>query len=188
MEKNPATSSAITSPAFAAARARSEGPASPKQQFIDSFKKENPVTRRVMTAFPEGQSEFRPHPGSRTAREVAAIFSLGNGAIAASLTNNWHWPPQFPPAPATYADVVAMFDATTQAAQQALANTPESRLFETVPFFTGPKQMGNVRIVDLLWFMLHDSIHHRGQLSVYVRMTGGKVPSIYGPSADEAWV
>jgi len=39
-----------------------------------------------------------------------------------------------------------------------------------------------------MWFMLLDSIHHRGQLSVYVRMAGGKVPSIYGPSADEPWV
>jgi uncharacterized damage-inducible protein DinB len=188
MEKNPATSSPITSPAFAAARARSEGPTSPKQQFIDSFKKENPVTRRVMTALPEGQSEFRPHPSSKTAREVASIFSLGNGGIAAALTNNWQWPPQFPPAPATYAEVVSMFDATTQAVQQALVNTPDSRLFETVPFFTGPKQMGDVRVVDILWFMLLDSIHHRGQLSVYVRMTGGKVPSIYGPSGDEPWV
>ena len=188
MEKNPAASSPITSPAFAAARARSESVASPKQQFADSFKKETAVTRRVMTALPQGQSEFRPHPSSKTAREVASIFSLGNGGIAAALTNNWQWPPQFPPTPATYAEVVAMFDATTQAAQQALANTPDSRLFETVPFFTGPKQMGDVRVVDILWFMLLDSIHHRGQLSVYVRMTGGKVPSIYGPSGDEPWV
>jgi uncharacterized damage-inducible protein DinB len=48
--------------------------------------------------------------------------------------------------------------------------------------------MADVRVIDILWFMLMDSIHHRGQLSVYVRMTGGKVPSIYGPSGDEPWV
>lgn len=187
MEKNP-VSTAITSPAFAAARARSESVASSKQQFADVFKKENACTRRVMTALPEGQSEFRPHPTSKTAREIASIFLIENGAIAAALTNNWQWPPQFGPAPATYAEVVAMFDATTQAVHQALANTPELRLLETVPFFTGPKHMGDVRVADILWFMLHDSIHHRGQLSVYVRMTGGKVPSIYGPSADEPWM
>jgi uncharacterized damage-inducible protein DinB len=35
--------------------------------------------------------------------------------------------------------------------------------------------------------MLHDQIHHRGQFSVYLRMVGGKVPSIYGPSGDEPW-
>jgi uncharacterized damage-inducible protein DinB len=180
------TSTSTTSPAFAAARSQSA--ANMKQQFVDVFKKENSVTRRVMTALPEGQSEFRPHPSSKTAREVASIFSLGNGGIAAALTNNWQWPPQRPPTPATYADVVAAFDATSQAVEQALANTPNSRLFETVPFFTGPKQMADVRVIDILWFMLLDSIHHRGQLSVYVRMTGGKVPSIYGPSGDEPWV
>jgi len=41
--------------------------------------------------------------------------------------------------------------------------------------------------VDFLWFLLCDQIHHRGQLSVYLRMADGKVPSIYGPSGDEPW-
>lgn len=59
---------------------------------------------------------------------------------------------------------------------------------KTVKFFTGPKQMGDVRIMDILWLMLMDSVHHRGQFSVYLRMAGGKVPSIYGPTADEPWM
>jgi uncharacterized damage-inducible protein DinB len=70
----------------------------------------------------------------------------------------------------------------------AVENMPDSRLSEKVTFFTGPKQMGMVPISEVLWLMLMDSIHHRGQLSVYVRMAGGKVPSIYGPSADEPWM
>jgi uncharacterized damage-inducible protein DinB len=57
----------------------------------------------------------------------------------------------------------------------------------TVQFFVAPKQVGDIPAESFLWFMLHDQIHHRGQLSVYVRMAGGKVPSIYGPSADEPW-
>ena len=71
---------------------------------------------------------------------------------------------------------------------QALENTPESRLLETVSFFTAPKQMGPMPVIELMWFMVMDSIHHRGQLSVYLRMMGAKVPSIYGPSADEPWM
>jgi uncharacterized damage-inducible protein DinB len=51
----------------------------------------------------------------------------------------------------------------------------------------GPKQIGEVRRGDALWMFLNDQIHHRGQLSVYVRMVGGCVPSIYGPSKDEPW-
>lgn len=42
--------------------------------------------------------------------------------------------------------------------------------------------------MDLLWFLLFDEIHHRGQFSIYLRMADGKVPSIYGPSADEPWM
>ena len=47
--------------------------------------------------------------------------------------------------------------------------------------------MGDIPNIQFLWFILHDHIHHRGQFTVYQRMAGGKVPSIYGPSADEPW-
>lgn len=66
--------------------------------------------------------------------------------------------------------------------------TPEADLNKTVKFFVGPKQMGDVRRMDVLWMMVMDSVHHRGQFSVYLRMSGGKVPSIYRPSADEPWM
>jgi uncharacterized damage-inducible protein DinB len=48
--------------------------------------------------------------------------------------------------------------------------------------------MGKLRKGDILWMFLYDQIHHRGQLSIYNRMVGAKVPSIYGPSADEPWM
>jgi uncharacterized damage-inducible protein DinB len=48
--------------------------------------------------------------------------------------------------------------------------------------------MGDWRAIDFIWYMvLLDHIHHRGQMSVYVRLAGGKVPSIYGPSGDDPW-
>lgn len=171
-------------------RPASRGPHVPgsKQQFLDVFTRESATTRRVLSAIPESQAEFRPHPSSKTAREVAAIFSLGQGWMAAALTNNWQWPPAFPPAPPPLAETIANFEATNQAVLQALANVPEARLFDTVTFFTGPRQMGEIPVIELMWFMLMDSIHHRGQLSVYLRAMGAKVPSIYGPSADEPWM
>jgi uncharacterized damage-inducible protein DinB len=57
-----------------------------------------------------------------------------------------------------------------------------------VKFFTGPKTIGEIPLIDFLRLMLHDEIHHRGQFSVYKRMADGRVPSIYGPSADEPWM
>jgi uncharacterized damage-inducible protein DinB len=68
-----------------------------------------------------------------------------------------------------------------------LRDSSNPNLDGSVNFFTGPKQMGKYSLEDFAWYMLFDHIHHRGQLSVYVRMAGGKVPSIYGPSADEPW-
>jgi uncharacterized damage-inducible protein DinB len=63
----------------------------------------------------------------------------------------------------------------------------EAFLNTTVKTVTGPKQMSDVRRLDFLWQTLMDMVHHRGQLTVYLRMADGKVPSIYGPSADEPW-
>jgi len=63
----------------------------------------------------------------------------------------------------------------------------DAHLNTTVKFITGPKRMSDLRRLDVLWLLLNDMIHHRGQFSVYLRMAGGKVPAIYGPSADETW-
>ena len=63
----------------------------------------------------------------------------------------------------------------------------EDDLNKTMKFEISPKQAGDFRKIDLLWMILMDAIHHRGQFSVYLRMAGGKVPSIYGPTADEPW-
>jgi len=58
---------------------------------------------------------------------------------------------------------------------------------ENVKFFSAPKTMGDYQRIGFMWFLLSDQIHHRGQFSIYSRMADGKVPSIYGPSADEPW-
>ena len=91
--------------------------------------------------------------------------------------------------PLTAADVKALaaYEASGKEFLATLEKTPESRLLDKVTFFTGPKQMGEVPVGDLLWMTLMDSVHHRGKMSVYIRIAGGKVPSIYGPTADEPW-
>jgi uncharacterized damage-inducible protein DinB len=58
---------------------------------------------------------------------------------------------------------------------------------ETVRFFVAPKTLGDIPKIEFLWFLLFDHVHHRGQFSIYLRMADAKVPSIYGPSADEPW-
>jgi uncharacterized damage-inducible protein DinB len=160
----------------------------PKQQFADVFARENATTRRVIRSLPEGKGEFKPYAGAKSARELAFIFSLGQGAIAAVLNGQWQWPAQMPPTPSAYGDVLAAFDATTAAVQDALARAPASRLDERVTFITGPGKTGEIPVAELMWFMLLDAVHHRGQFSTYLRMANERVPSIYGPSGDEPWM
>src|SRR6267142_2028476 len=96
-------------------------------------------------------------------------------------------PPNMPAMPAHWRGVVGEVEKALKSFGDKVRKTDESQLNTTVKFMTGPKQQSDLRRLDVLWFMLNDQIHHRGQLSVYLRMAGGKVPAIYGPSKDEPW-
>ena len=164
-------------------------PDSPRLDLIAAVKDERARTKRVLNAFSESQSEMRPHATSASARELAHLFSMeaGIGIMAVNGTLDISKMGAMPPAPATWGEAVKAFDASYDGLIKALEGTSDAELAKTVIFMTGPKQTGPMRKIDLLRFMLNDHIHHRGQFSVYLRMSGGKVPSIYGPSKDEPW-
>jgi uncharacterized damage-inducible protein DinB len=169
-------------------RAAQKAAPSPRRQYLDVFKREFPTTLKVMKAYPSGQDSFKPHERSYSACQLVHSFTAENGLATQAIRGELKMPPDFPPAPATCAEAVANYERGARQLIAAVEKMPESRFSETVTFFIGPGQMGQVPVGELLWIMLMDSIHHRGQLSVYIRMAGGKVPSIYGPSADEPWM
>ena len=158
-----------------------------KRQYLERFASELERTLRVLDAFPPGRDDFKPHERSGTAVRVAHTFIKENGAVVRAARGEWTLQPNVPPPPATVAQARGAYARGARELMDAVREMPESRLDETVTFYTGPGTTGPMRIHDVLWFMLLDSVHHRGQLSVYVRLAGGKVPSIYGPSADEPW-
>lgn len=162
-------------------------PPSPKQQFADVYGKEHATTLKVLKAYPADRASYRPHERSNSALQLAWTFVVENNVAIAALKGPLDLGGGFPPAPATFAEVLAAYEASAKEMMKVLEATPDARLGETVKFFSGPKQMADYPVIEFLWFMLMDSIHHRGQLSVYLRCAGGKVPSIYGPSADEPW-
>jgi uncharacterized damage-inducible protein DinB len=161
---------------------------SPKQQFAQTYAKEHATTLKVLRAFPADRADYKPHERSNSALQLAWTFVIENNLASAALRGPLQLEGKFPPAPPSLADVIAAYEASARELLAILEQTPESRLAETVSFFTGPGQMGEIPVGEILWFTLMDSVHHRGQLSVYVRCAGGKVPSIYGPSADEPWM
>lgn len=164
---------------------------SAKQQFLDAYEREHRKTRRVLDAYPRDQLDLRPHPKCKTARELAWVFAQERG-LGTKLYHNAFAqgvpPAAPPPAPESWNDLLAQLEQAHVAFRDLIRAAPDDELLEPVTFFTGPKTLGEMRRIDMLWFLLHDQIHHRGQFSIYLRMADGKVPSIYGPSGDEPWL
>jgi hypothetical protein len=161
--------------------------ASARESFIDTFERETETTLKVLRAYPTAEAELKPAEISKSARELAWTFSvelaLGMMALGDRLDLSGGWPA----APATFPEVVASFEKSRGAMLEMLRTGPAEQFSGTVQFFAGPGELMDWEKMNFLWFMLHDHIHHRGQLSVYLRMAGGKLPSIYGPTADEPW-
>ena len=162
---------------------------SPKLQFLDTFARETATTLKVLRALPPNQGEFRPHIRAKSARELAFTFVMEQVLLTKALTDQLNFTGSGgpPAAPNDFQAIVRQFENDHGELVELIRKTPEDSLHTTVQFPTGPGQMGEWSKLAFAWFILSDQIHHRGQYSVYVRMAGGKVPSIYGPSADEPW-
>ena len=159
-------------------------------QFLDVFAQEAATTLKVLRAYPPDQAELRPHPTSKSARELAWLFVMEQGMATAALRDQLNLPDansQPPPPPATMSEIVTAFEQGARRLESLVRGMSDADLSKTVRFYVAPRQLGDIPKMAFLWFLLHDQIHHRGQLSVYLRMTGSKVPSIYGPSGDEPW-
>ena len=161
----------------------------PKEQFLAAFEQEHATTMRVLRAFPADKHELQPHAKSKSARDLAWIFVMEMGMLEKGLTTGFDWsqpPAGFPPAP-DLATIIERFDQGHKRVAGLVATMRDDQLLETVKFFVAPKTLGDIPKIQFMWMVLCDQIHHRGQFSVYLRMADGRVPSIYGPTADEPW-
>jgi len=163
---------------------------SEKDQFLATYRDECDRTMRVLHAYPADKAELKPNAKLRTARELAFAFAAEAGLGMLALQNKIGEGPlgPMPEAPPTWEEVLGAVEQGQEDFETLVRSMSEEQLEGKVNFFTGPKQIGEVRALDLCWFLLHDQIHHRGQLSIYVRLADGKLPSIYGPTADEPWM
>jgi uncharacterized damage-inducible protein DinB len=144
--------------------------------------KEAPTTRKVLERIPEG-SDYRPDPKSRTAREIAWLIVREEIALVEGLERGEiKWVEL--PAPASMAQVRATAAEGGDLVER-MKKLPASAWSAAVPFtFEGNVIMTETGL-ESAWTFLLDIIHHRGQISTYLRAMGSTVPQIYGPSADE---
>jgi uncharacterized damage-inducible protein DinB len=159
-----------------------------KDSFLQAFQQEVQITTRLLKAFPADKGNFRPHDRSRTANELTWTF-VGEQAIAAqALQGKIDFAAAKPAPPTAFTDTVAAFEKAARDTITTVTKATDTQLNAMVKFPVGPGKTADMRAIDVLWATVRDQIHHRGQMSVYVRLAGGKVPSIYGPTADEPWM
>lgn len=149
-----------------------------KSLFTGFWTNESRTTRNVLARIPEG-SDYRPDPKSRTAREIAwQIVCEERMIIEALESGRAEWAP--PPMPATMQEVVAEYDRLSASMPGRWAELPAGRWEGTLEFFGSQRPAA-----PMAWSFLFDIVHHRGQITTYLRPMGSTVPQIYGPSADE---
>jgi uncharacterized damage-inducible protein DinB len=154
-----------------------------KTLFLKFWGKEAPATRKVISRIPEG-SDYRPDPKSRTAREIAWLIVREEIVLADGLEKGTLEWAELPP-PATVKEVLDGYDRHHENLATRLQAIDPARWERRVPFMFQGQEVMNESGYDNAWGFLLDIIHHRGQLSTYLRPMGSTVPQIYGPSADE---
>jgi uncharacterized damage-inducible protein DinB len=149
-----------------------------KALFVEFWTRESKTTRKVLARIPEG-SDYRPDPKSRTAQQIAWQIVCEEGMIVDALeTGNADQP--MPPMPATMAEVLEAYDRQSAAVLDRWRALPEERWTGRLQFFGSERPAA-----PMAWSFLFDIVHHRGQISTYLRPMGATVPQIYGPSGDE---
>ncbi|MGH7560306.1 MAG: DinB family protein [Gemmatimonadales bacterium] len=138
----------------------------------------------VAAAIPD-QLDWRPEPRSRSARElIGHLIGHDQDMIELIDAGVIHHRMQVPFT--TLDDAVSILTRSQTEACEKLGAFPEERWDRVAEFRVGDRVIWSAPTSGLMWTLLFDSIHHRGQLSTYLRPMGGKVPAIYGPSADTA--
>jgi uncharacterized damage-inducible protein DinB len=149
-----------------------------KSLFTRFWTQETRTTRNVLARIPDG-SDYRPDPRSRTAQEIAwQIVCEEKMLIEGVEIGRAEWAP--PPMPESMREVLAEYERQSDALPRRWADLPAEKWDGTLEFF-GTQRPAN----EMAWSFLFDIVHHRGQISTYLRAMGSTVPQIYGPSADE---
>jgi uncharacterized damage-inducible protein DinB len=162
-----------------------------REWFLTELESEAAKSRRVLEHVPDGKRDWKPHeksmPFGYLSDLVANIFSwIGFAITMDELDIAPKDGPKYKPAPLnTGAEFVAALDKAVAQAREALEKTTDAHLETPWRLLTG----GNLALEQPRLHVIRDaflhSAHHRGQMTVYLRLLGSKVPSTYGPSADD---
>jgi hypothetical protein len=172
--------------------------------FLADLEREVPATRRVLERVPDGRHDWKPHEKSMPMGYLATLVATMPGWIEMMIRRDeLDFAPKGgaggagdpkvprsgegrPPEMRTSREWVSALEESVGRARSALATTTDEHLMTTWRLLAGGHVVTELpRHVNIRDGVLSHWAHHRGQLTVYLRLTGASVPSIYGPSADE---
>ena len=157
-----------------------------REFFIETVTAEQPIFDRVLKAINKDQWNYCPDPSTRTGKQIATLLAMEPGMIAKILKGevlDFSGGP--PPEPELSLDqMVSLLNAGFEDTKKAAMSATDQQWEQNDAVLKGASGEWKDKMGKMAWGFLFDLIHHRGQISVYLRSMGGKVPSIYGPSGD----
>ncbi len=152
--------------------------------YLPGLRNEHGITCTVIEAIPLDRGGYRPDEISKTALDLAwHIVATEQRFLSAVAAGAFEFHPNpRPDAVKNSADLIAWYKPVFESGFEALSKLPDEALVKITDF----RGMFQLPAVMYLNFLLHHTVHHRGQLSMYLRPMGAKVPVIYGESYDSA--
>jgi len=154
------------------------------QEFLlERLKAEVPVFLRVLKELPKDQLNYKPHERSPSAEQLVWTITAEQRAcldVVIDYKSEWKDIP-----PPSLDEMLEKYEQWSSELIDRVSKIDDPSWDRKAQFYYQGKVVWEQPVGAFLWFILFDAIHHRGQLSAYLRPMGGKVPAIYGPSADE---
>ena len=159
------------------------------EPMLGEFKEEAVVTRRILERVPADKLTWRPHPKSMTIGQLAMHIATVPGALATLAQGDGFDVSQAsfaPPQPKSVQEIQGAFEESVRTTESVLNGMTDEAAQKSWTLKRGDKELfTQPRIGVLRSIMLNHWYHHRGQLSVYLRLLDVPVPVVYGPTADE---
>ena len=155
-----------------------------REFFQGRRKAEKDVFLRVLDALPADRLDYKPHERSPSAAQLLNTLVFEHEACCdLAGTGRAEWKSA---TIAGLAEARSAFERHWEDLDRKVAKMDDAAWARNGQFFMGGKMVSEQPVGGFLWFILFDAIHHRGQLTTYIRPMGGKVPAIYGESYDSA--
>ena len=151
---------------------------------LERRRAEIPVFMKVLKALPAQNLDYKPHERSPSAEQLMWTLTKELGScIDAATRYKAEWRTEPPP---PFDEMLDLFERWSNELTDRVEMMDDASWNRAAKFYYNGKVVSEQPVGQFRWFILFDAIHHRGQLSAYLRPMGAKVPSIYGPSGDSA--